>query len=794
VTAQFLHMTPLADVADLIEIIQPLHRLRKDYGFTITHSMSGDVNGHNWGLADVLLDAGVTSMSMAINEHFGGAPFHRPNLFRWTAPSGRTIAAFNGWHYNIGNWVGIGKDADEIQKMRPIVQKKLDEAAWPFNFIAMQMVGYGGDNQTADVNLSKLVETWNARGEGLTIKFATWREFWKAVGEKIGQQPAVAGDWTDYWNFGALSSAKETTIGRTSRSRLHAADTLLAIDGALGASGNPDGSGTGDLPGRDPGLLLATAAEIRRRGWKNLETWQEHTWGWYGFVAEPEDEYAYAQWSHKAGLAYTARSCSLMLARDGVAELGVRVPAAEDDALLVFNPLPWKRTVSGDLLGGYTATRIAQDPTSSRQGQDAHGVVARLKPTEVPALGYVMVKKDAVEKIEQDATHREDATVETDHLKVTFDRETGGIVSWQDKALKRELVDGKAGWKFGAVAYEAVADREARWPRMKMFGPVFWDLDRHKPNWHPGFRAVRHGAKKLLTHKVYDTAAGIEVVQTVEVEGLASPAVCRFLMPTHAPHVELRAQWTMGLSNHPEATYLTMPFEVPGARARFDIGGQGIEPGKEQLPGTCRDYFTVQNWVDLSNEEFGVTIATPENPLVQLGDFNFGANRKTFHLHRAMFLGWVTNTYWDTNFRGNQPGRVWARYVMTPHKGGYDESAAHRLGMEAAHVPLFHPANELRRPNADLPREGTLLELPAPPVVVLHVLGDGPEHVIVRLLNASDKAQTARIGSGILTIERAEQCDLFGQVRQDIAVSRGAASVSLESRRLAVVRLKVKPR
>ena len=70
-----------------------LARLRKDYGLRITHAMSADINGHNWPLADVLLAAGIQTTSMAINEDFGGAPFTRPNVFRWQAPSGALLPA-----------------------------------------------------------------------------------------------------------------------------------------------------------------------------------------------------------------------------------------------------------------------------------------------------------------------------------------------------------------------------------------------------------------------------------------------------------------------------------------------------------------------------------------------------------------------------------------------------------------------------------------------------------------------------------------------------------------------------
>ena len=61
------------------------------------------------------------------------------------------------------------------------------------------------------------------------------------------------------------------------------------------------------------------------------------------------------------------------------------------------------------------------------------------------------------------------------------------------------------------------------------------------------------------------------------------------------------------------------------------------------------------------------------------------ANRQTVDLSRALVLGWVTNNYWETNFRAHQPGAVSARYRLVPHAGPCDEAAACvRVGDPAA--------------------------------------------------------------------------------------------------------------
>ena len=61
--------------------------------------------------------------------------------------------------------------------------------------------------------------------------------------------------------------------------------------------------------------------------------------------------------------------------------------------------------------------------------------------------------------------------------------------------------------------------------------------------------------------------------------------------------------------------------------------------------------------------------------------------------------------------------------------------------------------------------------------------------VIVRLLNASDTEQPARLGSGLVRIVGAEACDLLEQPTGVLAVSDGSVTVNLPARRIAVIKL-----
>jgi len=791
VTAMFANLTPLCDTDELIESLEPLHSLRTDFGLDIRYAMNCDVNGHNWTLVDVLLEAGIEGFSMAINEHFGGAPLKRPMLFWWQGPSGRKLLSFNGFIYGMANWMGIGSNLTTFRdEWLPKLRQHLQQVGWTLPVLMLQVIHPFGDNGSVWTVLRDFVRRWNEEVGEPKLRLATPSDWWEAVRPYADQFPTYRGDWTDYWNFGCISSARETAINRQSRVRLLVADQLFAFLSGMRRA-------TTDETFQP---FLTRLPALRSQAWQSLLLWDEHTWGADISVRHPESEDTYSQWHHKAHYAYHARSLSLLLQRDSIAELAKRISPQEDDALIAFNPLPWQRMVAAAVPMPVLRLRgTPDDPSSSRHSQDRDFLGARrwwLKATSLPATGYrVIAHSELTEQPEEHLPHSDAETVENEWHRLTFDRTQGGIVSWWDKRLKRELVDEKAGWRFASIVYERVADLNHPWARHLLCETRFGAFV-HQRGWKPDWRADRWSSQKCLSHQVVQTPIGIEVTQVLEVAGLASPATVRVRLPFHAPHVELEAEWLMGMTTHPEATYLAFPFAIPNAIAHLDIGGCAMQPEVDQLPGCCRDYFTVQRWVDLSNDEFGVTVACPINPMVQLGDFHFAHNQARFELQRALFLGWVTNNYWETNFRAYQAGQVRACYWLLPHQGGFDEAAAHRFGAEASVPILWQSAAELPDPDASLPRFATLLTLPEPPVLLLHMAphwayGGSGDTILVRLLNASDEKQRAQISSALLRLQKAWLCDLFGTAKQTLNVVDGTVALELLPRRLTTVLLHI---
>lgn len=792
VTGMYANLTPLFDTDQLVESLQTVGRLRRDYGFSISSAMNCDVNGESWPLVDLLLDAGIEGFTMAINTHFGGAPFVRPNTFFWQGPSGRSILAYNGWPYYQGWRLGIGRSQEEFETVWwPRVQAWLDTIGYPLPSLMIQSYHPFGDNGSAFAGFSDWIDAWNDTGKGPHIRFATPRQWWAAVKEHAAQLPTHRGDWTDFWNFGCASSAREQTLNRQSRLRLRTADALAAASQAA------------------PDRWLQRSWQLyRQQAWDHLMFWDEHTWGADIAVARPDSDDTLSQWNHKAHYAFQARSLSLLLQRDALAALAQQVERATAADLLLVNPLPWERTLSGDVSDWVLTQRgSADDSTAGRHFQDREPHVRRrqahnadtsidldaehtlLPPTPVPAFGYTVVPRSQLRTYKLGDAASEDAHVETDFCQFSFDTEQGGVTRWFDKQLHHEWVDPNADYALNTFVHEEVADHAHPWPRHRLF-EMHWDaevveLDR---GWKSGWRARRRTPTTLLAHHVFRLPTGIRVVQELEAPGIAGTLVQTTFLPYNAPWVEFNARWHLSSTTHPESTYLAYPFNLPLAVPHLDLGGQAIQPGADQLPGVCFDYYTVQNWVDFNNGLLGVTVATPDNPMVQLGGFHFGDNQSSFNLTRALLLGWVTNTYWETNFRAHQPGQVGARYRVLPYAGPFNEANAHRFGLDAAHDTLLlqqlgEPASQPRWPT-----RGSLLSLPELPVLTLHVK-PSPEGTVVRLLNTSDSPQQATIRAGLLSFQSAQRCDLFEQPEAELAVTQNQLSLELAPRQVVTVKL-----
>jgi hypothetical protein len=141
----------------------------------------------------------------------------------------------------------------------------------------------------------------------------------------------------------------------------------------------------------------------------------------------------------------------------------------------------------------------------------------------------------------------------------------------------------------------------------------------------------------------------------------------------------------------PEAVLFAFPFGLERPEVWIDAPFGPFRPEIDQLPGASKNYLSTQRWVDLSDRNIGVTVATLDAPLVQLGEIRtdpivYGW-MKTLESSATLY-SYVMNNYWETNYRAAQDDEITVRYSLRPHEG-FREEEARRFGLEHAR-PLIH--------------------------------------------------------------------------------------------------------
>ena len=309
-----------------------------------------------------------------------------------------------------------------------------------------------------------------------------------------------------------------------------------------------------------------------------------------------------------------------------------------------------------------------------------------------------------------------DLTIDNGILRVAVDRTTGDI-----RSLRSSRAPGKelASPSRGLNSYLYVAGRDPSQAVGPGIAHVFVD--------EPGslvatlrIESSAPGARSLV-RRVTVTSGG----QLVEIEDVLDKTA-------------VRAK---------ESAHVAFPFNLPDATVRVDEGAAIVVPERDQLDGSCRDFIGVHSAVDLSAGGVGVSVATLDAPLMELGAITDErqdpkARVRAWRAETAAgstVYAYLLNNYWHTNYKADQEGVLVFRFALRPH-GAFDEVALRRFGAEQEQ-PLLAYVVDARAP---MPRAPFRVEGAGVTVSSIRAAGDGGS-LIVRLYNASRSRSVARL-------------------------------------------------
>ncbi|MBB6730595.1 hypothetical protein [Cohnella zeiphila] len=775
-TANDIHSTPLASAEEMMRSLYPVRRLRERFGVPIRTAINHDVNGQPWTFSQVLADAGIELYTTGINIHFGGIPLSRPSVFRWETPDRRELLTFHGEHYSLFTQFGELWEND-LEKMKAGLDRymnRLESEGYPHDFLYLSATNIPMlDNTPPDQELLAIIRRWNEAGLGPVIRMATPEMLLDRLKRLPGEQvPVHPGDWTDYWNFGAASSADETRLSRRSKAALQSAEFLAAFRKA------PTG---------------ASETALYREAWDQVKLYDEHTWGANISVTGPDTTYTKVLWGHKAHFAHQANSVSgYLLNREMESFAGNPPQSGPPEGVLLVNPTAFEQTIDVRLPGGWyhEGRHTAGARFHYHRNNDSADFSAPVAGTAVlPPFSWRKIPLKSLGGIgkERGAISLSEGRIETPYYLLSYDPGTGRITGLTERSSNWPMIDPGSDWTW--FQYVRETPDPLRNPRLRT---TLFNRDVDKCNnsiscWNRDWVAERRGATRLLSCSAAEHDDGATLTLVWEAPGVRRLEQ-RITLFRDRPEIELRAELDKTDDREPESIYFAFPLRLDaGWDAVFDSAETLVRLDDDQLPGVSRDWVTVDRAVSVFDGRRGVTLACPDAPLVQIGGFNFG--RESAAIPREanpMLLAWPLNNYWDTNFRASQPGPLSFKYVITPFER-FEPAEMVRRGVEASLPVQLFPAIGCAEETG-----GTLLEVTGEGVTATYVKpaedGDG---IIVRLHRGRNGAPSAPFTVRVpgASVQRAFRANALESNVSELDVSGDVARGTLEAGGLATVRI-----
>ena len=693
--------TPLVDAEGIASQLRPIKEIRQRFGIPITTVNQHDVNGIPWPFVDIALDAGIQLLIMAVNIHFGGSIDNRPSIFKWKSPSGRTLRVMNGAHYTMFDQLlkSWDRNLDTMSDLFDVYRKYLEKRGWSHDFIYLTTAAAPvcWDNSPPNRDTAELIRKWNSEGRTPHIRYITPDELRQRIDEiPDDQMRTLSGDWTDFWNFGAGSTAHAVRISRQAKTKLRTS------------------------------RIISTALETNQRmeqidadAQEKLNLFDEHTWGAFN-TRQHDHDFARSQRHLKQAIPYEADGLVEYLITDRLEALARNPWDTHDQhGVLVVNPSAETRQIAVPVEETWPLEgkrlRTARMAWPARYGQleasPSYGPVELapfswrfLKFDELDRMGSShprlehgqISEAEPVQRLNINETEIIDTVtgyLESPSHRLEYDMATGRITRLLDKSSGWEVLPEASPYTFFQLV------REEPDPLINNHRTALYarNLDQEKYDvscWQTDWPRRLHTALRPAGNRVETGSDRISLILSFEMPGLKSLEQ-RITLRADSPTIELVLDVDKEDIRDPESYYLIFPLALSeGWRGHFDTAGIPVELDAEQLPEVSRDWVTVDQFASISHdqEERSAALICPDAPLVMHGGMNFGDRSKTIERKAdPCLVGWPFNNYWDTNFPYAQPGRITLRYGFATG-GKYSPTEQVRQARSFSTPSEIHPA------------------------------------------------------------------------------------------------------
>ena len=685
-SASYLNLTDLVPSYVHDEIMQECVAERATMGLVAKSAITADINGYSWGYADILAQNGVENLMSCIHTHHGYHPlFQKQTPFYWESPKGNRILCWNGDHYNLGNELGIaqaawfeytlqdgmslaqGSEFEKAVKRIYAYVASLEDQDYPYAFAPVTLSGNMTDNSPPSLKILEFVRLFNAKSDDVQLAMCTLDDFFAQLSKENEEIPVYTGDWTDWWADGIGSTPADVIQYRNAARSFHVMQKMNCRENVQ------------LRPYYNDALY-------------NLMFYGEHTWGYSSSITEPFHPQVnnLDQWKRLYAL---KASESVVIMQENVQQsLGeTAISLHKTIKFRAVNPhtVHFEGMFTCDLehFYGYKHFNVLDNETGesvpfqlsnySRGPKLCIWLCLDSKQTktfvlnELPTKPLVSAGRKALTGIDgiNDLYWRisEDLEnggcisidgIENNFFKIDFEHGTG-ISSIYNKQEEKELLNRQYPYAAFTPIYE-VTERD--------IGEDYLWVRRNMGRNRKAVRTQRSAGKmydvKILENGTLYSRAELKY----HINGAQE---CSVIVTAYKliPRIDFDFRVHKNSVWEPENLYLALPFSA--SEIFIDKAGAIIRPRIDQLPGTCIDFYAVQNGVAFCTESSSILITTPDAPLISFG---------TLKAHPIKLMGenvencdevysWVMNNFWETNFKASLGGFYQFSYSLNLMQG-----------------------------------------------------------------------------------------------------------------------------
>jgi len=710
-------LTGLCRAEELIQLLDCARNISKKYKINIDAAMITDIPGYTLGIVPVLVQSGIKYLSIGTNsghrignimKEWSDRPFY------WVSPSGeeKVLCWVHGKGYSLFH-TGLGySKLQKRLKEKPVFEylAELEASNYPYDIVTLRY-NIGSDNGPPDPMLSDIVKEWNEKYISPKLVISTTGEMFRTFEKRYGHTlPVVRGDFTGYWEDGAASSARETAINRSNAERIVQAQTLWAL--------------------KDPANYPATKFD---NAWRNVLLFDEHTWGSWNSISDPESGFTKQQWEIKKSFADKGEKLSRELLNRA---LNVKDNTQNISAVDVYNTNSWVRDDLIIIPNKYSTSGniVKDDKGNILPSQVLSDGRLAIMVNDIPPLS---LKRFYFEKDKPYLTGKAKAEknkITNGKIELIIDESTGAVKSIKCYDIADELINTEK--NFGLNEYFYVEGRDpSNWHtngkvnlNVKENGPLVASLVIESDA--PGCRSL------IREIRLISGFNRIDIINTIDKKKIYNP----------------------------EGVHFAFPFNIPEGTVRINTGWGFYRADCDQLPGSCKNYFTVQRWVDISNQDYGITFVPVDAPMIEIGNIStdpivIGWKKKTEQ--SQTLYSYVMNNYWETNYKADQEGKVTFRYSIYPHRL-FNPSFAEKCGIEKSQPLIVIPTG-----NSE-PEDSFIYVQSENVIVTMLKPSEDKKGFIIRLYNAGGCPENVKLKWSEKKVKKIYLSNLFEDKLEEI--------------------------